>query len=95
MTEPSYDKKTIISLLNSFSEHRDKISWRIRCTFCDGMGTTYNEIRIIDSIRKRCVGSFLYHVETGIVIYCRYKHLKKQDSENIIDMILDMMNYER
>lgn len=94
MTEPSFDKKEIVSLLNTFSERKEHMYWEMKCTFCDGMGTTYNEIRIFDSTGKRCVGSFLYQVETGMVLFCRYKHLEKQDSENIVDMLLDMMNYE-
>lgn len=93
MIEPSNDKNVIVSILNSFAKRKEHHYWEMKCTYCNGLGTTYNEICIFDATGLYCEGQFLYQVETGMVIFCRYKQLEKQESENIVDMLLDMMNY--
>ena len=89
------DQTTILNLLNKFSEDHKNISWKIKCSYSDGMGTTINQIKIIALPENRIVGVFAYTVETGLVLFCRYKKLKKTKSENIIDLLLDMMNYSK
>jgi hypothetical protein len=89
------DRRTILNLLNKFSKEHAKISWQMKCTYSDGMGTTFNEIRIIAQPGNRSIGVFCYRVETGIVSFCMYKKLKKANSENIVDLLLDMINYSK
>jgi len=89
------DKSTILNLLNKFSEDHKNITWKLKCVYCDGIGTHINQIKIISHPSNSVIGLFSYRVETGRVLSCMYKKLKKDNSENIIDMLLDMMNYSR
>ena len=89
------DRATILNLLNKFSNDHKNISWKMKCSFSDGMGTTINQINIIAQPGNRNIGVFSYQIETGIVIFCNYKKLKKPKSENIVDMLLDMINYSK
>ena len=90
-----YDKTTILNLLNKFSEDHKNIFWEMKCSYSDGMGTTINQIKIIVQPGNRTIGIFAYNVETGLVLFCKYKKLKKTKSENIVDLLLDMMNYSK
>jgi len=89
------DRAIIINLLNRFSNEHKNISWKMKCSHSDGIGTTFNQIEIIAQPGNRVIGIFSYRVETGIVSFCMYKKLKKIESENIIDMLLDMINYSK
>lgn len=89
------DRTTILNLLNKFSNDHKNISWTIKCEYSDGIGTTNNQIKIIAQPGNRTIGIFTYNVETGIVSFYMYKKLKKTNSENIVDMLLDMMNYQK
>jgi hypothetical protein len=87
------DRTTILNLLNKFSADHENVYWCIKCLFSDGMGTTMNEITIVAQPGDRNVGTFTYQVETGMVMHCHYKDLKKPKSRNIVDTLLDMINY--
>ena len=89
------DSTTILNLLNKFSNDHKNISCKTECSYSNGMGTTINQIKIMAQPGNRTIGIFTYRVETGIVMFCLYKKLKKIDSENIVDMLLDMMNYSK
>ena len=89
------DQTTILNLLNKFSEDHKNISWKIKCSYSDGMGTTINQIKIIAQPENRIIGTFAYRVETGLVLFCKYKKLKKTNSEHIVDLLLDVMNYSK
>lgn len=89
------DKATIVDLLNEFSKQHQDIAWKLECTYADGRGTTMNQITILSHEDQRKIGVFGYRVETGVVLFCTYKQLKKTDSENIIDLLLDVINYSK
>jgi len=89
------DRETILNLLNKFSDDHKNITWKIECAYSDGMGTTINQIKIIAQPGNRNIGLFTYRVETGMVLFCMYKKLKKNNSENIVDLLLDMINYSK
>ena len=90
-----HDRITILNLLNKFSNDHKNISWKMKCTYSDAIGTTINEIKIIAQPGNRTIGIFAYRVETGMVLFCMYKKLKKPNSENIVDVLLDMINYSK
>lgn len=89
------DKLTILNLLNKFSEDHKNITWKLKCVYSDGIGIHINQIKIITHPSSCIIGLFSYRVETGRVLSCMYKKLKKDNSENIIDMLFDMMNYSK
>jgi len=89
------DKRTVLNLLTKLSNEHKNISWKMKCTFSDGIGTTINQIDIVSLTDNRIMGVFTYNVETGKVIVCTYKNLKKPKSENIVDLLLDLINYSK
>ena len=89
------DHTTILNLLNKFSSDHENVSWKMECSYSDGMGTSINQIDIIAQPGNRTIGIFSYRVETGRVLFCMYKNLTKTKKENIVDMLLDMMNYSK
>ncbi len=90
-----HDRSTKLNLLNKFSNDHENISWKIECSYSDGMGTTMNQITVIAQPGSRNIGVFAYRVETGTVMVCSYKKMKKPNSENIVDTLLDMINYSK
>lgn len=89
------DKTTILNLLNKFSNDHKDTSWKLDCSYSDGLETTINEIKILAKPDNRCVGIFIYRVETGTVLFCTYKKIKNKNAENIIDLLLDIINYSK
>lgn len=89
------DKTTILNLLNKFSNDHENISWKIECSYSDGIGTTMNQISIISQPGNHNIGIITYRVETGKVMTCNYKKMEKPVSENIVDTLLDMINYSK
>jgi hypothetical protein len=90
-----YDRLTILNLLNKFSNDHENVSWELKNCYSDGMGTTINQIKIFTHSNKRTIGVFSYQVETGRVLFCWYKNLRRTKKENIMDMLLDMINYSK
>ena len=89
------DRSTILDLLNKFSNDNEAFSWKMKCTYSDGMGTAVNQIDIIAKSDNRCVGVFTFNITTGKVMICSYRDLKKARSGNIIDVLLDLINYSK
>ncbi len=92
---PIKDRTTILNLLHKFVNEHDDVSWKINCLFSDGLGNTINQINIISKETRRNIGTIIYQVESGIVQFCSFKQLKKPHSENIIDLLLDMINFSK
>ncbi len=88
-------QSTIINLLDKFTASHENIQWEMTCAYSDAMGTTINQITIFHRDSKAIIGVFTYHVETGNVLCCMYDKLTKNPSQGIVDMLLDMMNYEK
>ncbi len=88
-------QSTIRNLLDKFSADNENFSWEMSCAYSDAMGTTINQITIFHRDSKTIIGIFTYHVETGNVLCCMYDKLTKTPTEGIVDMLLDMMNYEK
>jgi hypothetical protein len=89
------ERATVFNLLNNLSTEHENISWKMKCLYCDGKGTTMNQIVIISLPENINIGTLVYQVETRIVSFCEYKKLQKSDPENIIDMLLDIINYSK
>ena len=89
------DRTTVLNLLTEFSNKHEDVSWNMKCTYADGMGTSINQINIIAQPDDRNIGVITYRIETGLVMICSYKDLKKPHSGNIVDMLLDMINYSK
>ncbi|MBL4704840.1 MAG: hypothetical protein JKY54_09980 [Flavobacteriales bacterium] len=89
------NKATILNLLSTFSRDHKDIKWELKSAYSDAKGNNINQIKIFARPDNRIIGIFSYRVETGLVLFCMYKKLKKTRSENIVDMLLDMINYSK
>jgi len=89
------DRIIILNLLNKLSTENKNIFWKMECLYCDARGTTINQIKIYSKENCRNIGLFIYRGETGIVQFCMHDGLKKSSSENIVDLLLDLINYTR
>ena len=69
------DRATILNLLNKFSNDHKNVSWKMKCSYSDGIGTTFNQIKIIAQPGNRIIGIFSYGVETGMVSFCMYNKI--------------------
>lgn len=86
------DKATILDLLNKLSKDNRNIFWKQDCVFSDARGTTINEISLYSQTSCRKLGIFVYRVETGMVLFCSHDNLNRDSSENIMDLLLDLIN---
>ncbi len=89
------DQSTILNLLNKFAQDHENVSWKMECVYSDGLSTTLNQIKIMAQPGNRIVGFITFKVETGLVLFCMYKDMQKTESQNIVDMLLDMMNHSK
>lgn len=87
------NRETILNILNKFIQDQEHISWNMICCYSDGMELSINQINIIDQSKNRTIGIITYRDDTGEVLFCMYKELKKRPSDTIIDVLLDLMNY--
>jgi hypothetical protein len=86
------DKVIILNLLNQLSRKDNNIFWKMECLYADAKGTTINQIKLYSQSNCRNIGTFVYRGESGMVQLCMHKNLKKSSSENIIDLLLDLIN---
>lgn len=88
-------ESTIISnLLKKLSEDHPDISSKLRCCYSDGMGETIYEITVHQQPGNRYKGNITFQLESGKVLLCKYKGLKISHSEDVVDTLLDLINYE-
>ncbi len=89
------DKEQILLLLKRFSTENSGFSWSLHCRYSDGMGTTINEICILAPPDKRAVGILTYQVETGKVFFCSFKGYVPTPSQDIIELLEEIIYYSR
>ena len=87
------DASTIMDLLGKLASDHKEIKWRMRCTYADGLGKSYHEIQLFrESERKKT--TILFQMESGQVLPYGCNGIATQESDNIIDLLLDLINYE-
>lgn len=84
---------TITGLLDSFVSKHNNVSWKINCCYSDGRNTVINQINIYAQPGDRTIGIISYNVKNGAVCYCMFKKMQITKTENVVDVLLDMMNY--
>lgn len=87
-------KFTIINLLNKLAVDQ-KVSWRIKSLYTNGKDNNVLEIQIFTLPEQRRKGQIAFQACSGQVLKVQYKGLSHKPAENIIDMLLDVINFEK
>jgi hypothetical protein len=88
------EKFTIINILNKLAaEH--SLSWQIQSAFQDGQGQNQLEIFIYSLPRRARRGHIVYDGNSGQIYKAQYAGIKGCLAPQIIDMLLDVLNFEK
>lgn len=94
--EGDMDKlETIKNLLQELSDQNPEIYWQLKCTFCDGIKTTIYEVALYEIPGYKFKGRLSFQLESNKIIRCNYKDFDSNLSEDIVDTLLDLINFEK
>ncbi len=88
------DKFTIINLLNKLANDQ-KITWRIKSLYANGQDNNVLEVLIFTIPEQRRIGKITFQADNGQVLKVQYKGFSSSPAENIVDMLLDVINFEK
>ena len=88
------DKFTIINLLNKLANDQ-KITWRLKSLFMDGKDHNVLEILIFTLPEQRRKGQITFQADSGKVLKVQYRGFSHSPADNIVDMLLDVINFEK
>lgn len=91
----SYSSSAVTDLMNMLVKDQKNLYWHMRCSYADGQGQTIMEIAIYEGACRSVKGLIAFNAETGRIKNYRYRGYKKQDCDNIVDMLLDLVNFEK
>jgi len=86
--------KTVKNILDKLIQHKPEYKWDAHCTYADGKGTTILEVLIFSKLGRTINGRISYLVESGDVINFYYKGMQEDNPDSIIDLLLDIFNFE-
>jgi hypothetical protein len=81
----------IVKKINSLHEND---SYKISCGFSNGEDCTLILITFYNS-NSRAVGHITFQEETGKICRYNYKNLRFSNTESVVDLLLDIYNYEK
>lgn len=90
-----YNSSTVTDLLNMLVDGRENVCWNLRCSYADGQGQTLIEIAIYEGACRSVKGLIVFNAETGETKNFRYRGYKKRSYGNIVDVLLDLINFEK
>jgi len=70
-------------------------SFQVRCVYADGLGYSIFEITFTNKVDLRNLGKIVFQYETGRVLNYFYEGKKFRKTDKIVDLLLDIYNYER
>ena len=88
------DKFTIINLLNKLAVEQ-KLTWRIKSVYANGEDKNLLEILIMTMPDQRHRGKITFQADSGQVQKLQYKGFSNSIAVNIVDMLLDVINFEK
>jgi hypothetical protein len=89
------DKQTISGLLNQLVASRPHLTWKLNCSYHDGINEPVFELAIRRKYGSGGLKSVVFQMESGRVLHCRGKGISLSPDDTIIDVLLDMINYEK
>lgn len=84
----------LYSLLNLLTMDGTR-SYHVKCVYADGLGYSIFEIIFTNKTDLRNPGKIIFQYETGKVLNYFYKGKRFRKTDKIIDLLLDIYNYER
>ena len=88
------DKFTIINLLNKLAVEQ-KLTWKIKSAYGNGLSKNLLEILIYTLPQQIRKGQIVFESITGKVVAVQYSGYKSGAAENVVDMLLDVINFEK
>ncbi len=88
------DKFTIINLLNKLSVEQ-KLTWKIKSAYGNGLGKNLLEILIYTLPQQIRKGQIVFEALSGKVVNAQYSGYNAAAAENVVDMLLDVINFEK
>ena len=88
------DKFTIINLLNKLAIDQ-KVSWRLKSLFVNGTDNNVLEILIYTLPDQGRKGHITFQADSGKVLKVQYRGFSNRPADNIVDMLLDVINFEK
>jgi hypothetical protein len=88
------DKFTIINLLNKLANER-QLSWRMKSLYMNGQDKSVLEILIFTLPEQRRKGQITFQADSGKVLKVKYRGFSNSLAENIVDLLLDVINFEK
>lgn len=90
-----YNPTAVANLLNKLVARQQNVFWEIRSSYSNGQEQTLVEVAIYEGASHRIKGLIAFNTGTGQTINLRYRGYKKGVNENIIDTLLDLINFEK
>lgn len=88
------DKFTIINLLNKLSVEQ-KLTWKIKSAYGNGLSKNLLEILIYSLPQQIRKGQIVFEAISGKVVTVQYAGYGTATAENVVDMLLDVINFEK
>lgn len=89
------EEEIIYGILGSLCSCRKIIRCKIHCVYTDGKDCSIFSICFYQSGWTRMVGKISFSGETGKVYQCAYKDVHFSSVLNIVDLLLDLYNFEK
>lgn len=90
-----YHPTAVNKLLNKLVATQNHVFWNIRSSYSNGQEQTLLEIAVYEGDSRRIKGLIVYNTETGQTVNLRYRGYKSRCNENIVDTLLDLINFEK
>ncbi len=88
------NKFIILNLLTKLSNEQ-KVTWRLKSLYTNGQDNNLLEIQILTLPEEHRKGCITFQADTGEVHKVQYKGFSNAPAENIVDMLLDVINFEK
>lgn len=89
-----FDKFTIINLLNKLATEQ-RLTWRIKSAYTGSQDKNLLEILIYTLPDQRRKGQIMFHANSGLVDKIQYNGYSSGTASDIVDMLLDIINFEK
>ena len=84
----------VLDLLKKLSKDHNYLTWKINCIYINGSNESIYEIVIYTLFDQEVKGRVTFNMQTGKVTNCYYQGMGRVEDEQVVDVLLDLINYE-
>jgi len=97
MTTALYDRSAVSHLLDLLVSGQANVYWCQRGAYTNRLGQTVLEVIVYEGNYRKIKGILVYNTHTGKMINLHYRDYLKpvNDGADIINTLLDLVNFER